>query len=166
MMPFDAKIFSVITTMLSPAVMISCCGVVILSLMPKLGRVVDRIRLLNQEKISIARKPDRMDTDRYRLKSIEDQIKMLLHRARLLKNSTGLILLGIFCFVITAVFLGVVFFFQGVSAILTVISFWAGMIFFLVGVAIAYWEIHISHYTIVEEIEVSNEVVRTLLDKQ
>lgn len=165
MMAVDARIFSAVQAMLSPAVMISCCGLLLLSLVPKLGRVLDRIRLLNQEKISIAKTTSLNDTDKHRLESLLHQTEMLVYRAKLLKNSSGLTLLAILFFVITSVSIGMTFLFEVNIVILTLLSFLIGMLFVLVGVGFAYWEIHISHFTIIEEIETSKEMVFALLQK-
>lgn len=164
-MNIDSRVFSVIQAMLSPAVMISCSGLLLLALTPKLGRVIDRIRLLNQEKTGIAKKTTRADIDNERLQSIEHQIEMLVSRAQLLKRSSGATLLAILFFVITSGVIG----FSYVSALhlvtMTLITFLVGMFFVFAGVGFAYWEIRTSHNTIKEEIEVSKAIVTRLLEK-
>lgn len=161
----DPTAFSVIQSMLSPAVMISCSGLLLLALFPKLGRVIDRIRLLNQEKTSIAKKPNLQDTDRDRLESIEHQTEMLVSRAQLLKRSSGATLLAILFFVVTSGFIGISYVFGIHMVMFTLIAFMAGMLFVFAGVGFAYWEIRISHNTIKEEIEVSKAIVSRLLGK-
>jgi Flp pilus assembly protein TadB len=151
--------------MLSPAVMISSCGLLLLALTPKLSRVIDRIRILNQEKLSIAKRQTLDDTDRYRLQSLQDQTEMLVYRARLLKNSNGLTLLAILFFVITSVLIGITYILNTDVVIIALVAFLSGMLLFLIGVGFAYWEIHTSHGTIIEEIETSKEMIHTLLQK-
>ena len=86
-----------IQTMIAPAVMISCCGLLQLALISKLGRVIDRIRILNSElRMTI----DKLDSGRKI--SIEKQIAMLIYRALLLKRSSGALFLAIFFFVLTS----------------------------------------------------------------
>jgi hypothetical protein len=164
-MDIDSRVFSVIQAMLSPAVMISCSGLLLLALTPKLGRVIDRIRLLNQEKTGLAKKTTLVDIDKERLQSIEHQIEMLVARAQLLKRSSGATLLAILFFVITSGFIG----FAHVSGLhlvtMTLIAFMVGMFFVFAGVGFAYWEIRISHNTIKEEIEVSKAIASRLLEK-
>jgi hypothetical protein len=164
-MNIDSRVFSVIQAMLSPAVMISCSGLLLLALTPKLGRVIDRIRLLNQEKTGLAKKTTRADIDDERLQSIEHQIEMLVSRAQLLKRSSGATLLAILFFVITSGFIG----FSYVSGLhlvtMTLLAFMVGMFFVFAGVGFAYWEIRTSHNTIKEEIEVSKAIVTRLLEK-
>jgi hypothetical protein len=164
-MGIDARVFSVIQAMLSPAVMISCSGLLLLALTPKLGRVIDRIRLLNQEKTSIAKKTTLADIDTERLQSIEHQTDMLVSRAQLLKRSSGATLLAILFFVITSAFIGFSYIAGLHLVTITLIAFMAGMFFIFAGVGFAYWEIRISHNTIKEEIEVSRTIVSRLLDK-
>ena len=160
------SIFSVIQTMLAPAVMISCCGLLLLSLTPKLSRVLDRIRLLNQEMIGIAKNSSLDDPERRRIESIQEQIRMLVYRAQLLKTSSGLTLLGILFFVITSAFVGMTFVIAVRIGFMTLVSFLAGMICVLVGVGCAYWETHISHFTIKNEIKTSADIVMMLLKKK
>ena len=162
-MSVDAKIFSVIQAMLSPAVMISCSGLLLLALTPKLGRVIDRIRLLNQEKTSIAKKQKLEDIDHERLDSIEQQIKMLVFRAQLLKRSSGAVMLAILFFVVTSAFIGIASVTSFGAVTFTLVAFMLGMLFVFAGVGFAYWEIRISHDTIKEEILVSKSIVNRLL---
>jgi len=164
-MSLDAEIFSVIQAMLSPAVMISCSGLLLLALTPKLGRVIDRIRLLNQEKMTIVRKSELDAIEKERLESIEHQIGMLVCRAQLLKRSSGATLLAILFFVITSGMIGVSFMATINIVTFILVTFLVGMVFVFVGVGFAYREIRISHNTIKEEIEVSKAIATRLLQK-
>jgi hypothetical protein len=164
-MPIDTSVFSVIQAMLSPAVMISCSGLLLLALTPKLGRVIDRIRLLNQEKMNIARKSELEAIEKERLESIEHQIGMLVYRAQLLKTSSGATLLAILLFVITSVLIGISFITETNIVTFILITFLIGMVFIFVGVGFAYWEIRISHDTIKEEIETSRSIVNMLFQR-
>jgi hypothetical protein len=164
-MSLDTRIFSVIQAMLSPAVMISCSGLLLLALTPKLGRVIDRIRLLNQEKTGIAKQHELEDIDRERLLSIEHQTEMLVFRAQLLKRSSGATLLAILFFVITSALIGFSSILELNLVTPTLIAFLIGLFFVFAGVGFAYWEIRISHDTIQEEILASKSIVKRLLDK-
>lgn len=164
-MQLDPRIFSVIQSMLAPSVMISCSALLLLSLIPRLSRVVDRIRALNQEKIAIAKKPKRDEIEQERFDSIEHQGKLLVDRARLLKRSSGATLLAILLFVITSVLIGLSYVLKVNMVTLTIGAFLVGMIIILGGVAFAYLEIRISHDTIREEIDASRTMVDRLLGK-
>jgi hypothetical protein len=149
--------------MLAPAVMISCCGLLLLSIIPKLGRIIDRIRVLNGEKIGIADKSSRDDADRQRLESLDHQNKMLTHRAQLLKTSTGMLLVAVIFFVVTSILLGIAILAKADLANLVLGAFLLGLLAVFGGVAFAYWEIRISHATILEEIDATEHMVRTLM---
>lgn len=164
-MQLDPRVFSVIQSMLAPSVMISCSALLLLSLVPRLSRVVDRIRILNQEKIAIAKKQKRDEIEQERFDSIEHQGALLVSRARLLKRSSGATLLAIFLFVITSVLIGISFALKVNLVTLTLGVFLVGMIIILAGVGFAYLEIRISHDTIKEEIDGSKTMVDRLLRK-
>ena len=57
-----ASATTVLTAMITPAVLISACGSMILSTSTRLGRVVDRVRILSErlEDISNRREPSEM----------------------------------------------------------------------------------------------------------
>jgi hypothetical protein len=144
-----------IQTMIAPAVMISCCGLLLLSIINKLGRIIDRIRDLNTELREY--KDEETPT---RIVSIEHQIAMLVHRAILLKRSTSVLFLSIFFYVLTSFGIGVYSFFQKLGGWLTFLFFIVGMVCLLLGVLYAYWEIRISHTTIVEEIKETADLIK------
>jgi len=145
-----------IQTMIAPAVMISCCGLLQLALISKLGRVIDRIRILNSELRMTINK-----LDSGRKISIEKQIAMLIYRALLLKRSSGALFLAIFFFVLTSLGIGLYRFAEKFGSHLALFSFIVGMICLLVGVLYAYWEIRNSHKIIIEEIRETAEDVST-----
>lgn len=158
----EQRVLPLIQTMLAPAVMISCCGLLLLTIVPKLGRIIDRIRLLNAEKIRLTENPGRDEAERQRTESLDYQTRMLTHRAELLKHSSGMLLLAILFFVVTSILLGGSFLAGADMASLILLAFLFGLVSVLGGVGFAYWEIRISHSTIVEEIETTKEIVRTL----
>ena len=141
--------------MITPAVMISACGLLLLSIINKLGRIIDRIRTLNSELREFKDKETPA-----RITSIESQIDMLVHRALLLKRSTAALFLSIFFFVLTSFGIGVFSFFQKLGGHLTLLFFIIGMVCLLLGVLYAYWEIRISHTTIIEEIKETADLIK------
>jgi 1,4-dihydroxy-2-naphthoate octaprenyltransferase len=85
---------------------------------------------------------------------------MLVHRALLLKRSTASLFLAIFFYVLTSFGIGVYSFFQKLGGRLTFLFFIIGMVCLLLGVLYAYWEIRISHTTIVEEIKETADLIK------
>jgi hypothetical protein len=144
-----------IQTMIAPAVMISCCGLLLLALIGKLGRIIDRIRILNTELRETKEKKDST-----RKISIERQIAMLVHRALLLKRSTSALFLAIFFFVLTSFGIGLYTFFEQWGSHLALLFFIIGMVCLLLGVLYAYWEIRNSHTTILEEIKETADLIQ------
>ncbi len=144
-----------IQTMIAPAVMISCCGLLLLSIINKLGRIIDRIRNLNAE----LRENKDQETPT-RIESIEHQIAMLVHRALLLKRSTSAMFLAILFFVLTSLAIGLYSFIPSLESHLALLLFVVGMLCLLLGVLYAYWEIRISHTTIIEEIKETSDLIK------
>jgi len=127
----------IIQLMLAPAVMISACGLLLLSINNKYSLVVNRIRLLNDEKrkllITVG---DSMPSteDNVRLESIANQIQFLVIRSRLVKNSVLSFITGIALFVLTSLFIGILSFIA-ISQMnyLIIISFLLGMVAVFIG---------------------------------
>ena len=82
---------SVLQLAVSPAIIISACGLLILSMSNRLGRAIDRARLLSRERHS-ASVPRR--------NNIDEQMKILLHRCGLIRSS---ILSCSICILLTAI---------------------------------------------------------------
>jgi len=71
--------------MITPAVLISACGSMILSTSSRLGRVVDRVRALSDKLEELAR--GRADETKERQAVIFAQLDKLTSRARILQRS-------------------------------------------------------------------------------
>ena len=103
-------VVQIIQLMLAPAVMISACGLLLLSINNKYSLVVNRIRLLNDEKrklmMSIGEKPLATE-DNIRLESIAKQINYLVYRGKLVRNAVLTYIVGIALFVMTSLFIGI-----------------------------------------------------------
>ena len=100
---------AVLTAMITPAVLISACGSMILSTSIRLGRVVDRVRALSDKLEQMASDPgadEEMVKERQRV--IFEQLDKLTSRARILQRSMVTFYLGLGMFVATSVAIGVV----------------------------------------------------------
>ena len=102
---------AVLTAMITPAVLISACGALILSTSTRLGRVVDRVRLLigNFEEMMKTQDED-SDVELFeeRRAVIFDQLDRLTTRTRLLQRSMRVFYLTLGVFVATSVAIGLV----------------------------------------------------------
>lgn len=99
---------AVLTAMITPAVLISACGSMILSTSARLGRVVDRVRALSDRLESIAAREERGAASTERQASIYQQLDKLTSRARILQRCMVTFYLSLGMFVATSVAIGVV----------------------------------------------------------
>ena len=99
---------AVLTAMITPAVLISACGSMILSTSARLGRVVDRVRALSDRVEDMAQKQDRGPAQTERQALIFQQLDRLTSRARILQRCMVTFYLSLGMFVATSVAIGVV----------------------------------------------------------
>lgn len=92
--------------MITPAVLISACGSMILSTSSRLGRVVDRVRALSDKFDELARKHSDETIERQAV--ILAQLDKLTSRARILQRSMVAFYLATGLFVATSVAIGFV----------------------------------------------------------
>ncbi|HEU4796097.1 MAG TPA: DUF2721 domain-containing protein [Pyrinomonadaceae bacterium] len=109
----SAEAIAVLTAMITPAVLISACGSMILSTSARLGRVVDRVRSLSDKLDEMTEPSEHGDSATERLKIIFEQLDKLTSRARLLQRCMVTFYLSLGMFVATSVAIGVVPFFTG-----------------------------------------------------
>jgi hypothetical protein len=154
---FTLNAIQIIGLMVAPAVMISACGLLLLGINNKYSLVVNRIRLLNEEKRHLMIKVGGLEhttEENVRLKSTIVQIKELVYRARLVRNSVLSYTIAVALFILTSLLLGV-------SSVLSIgklnffilSSFLLGMIFVLLGVVYAALETKKGYDIIVFEVK-------------
>jgi hypothetical protein len=101
---------AVLTAMITPAVLISACGSMILSTSSRLGRVVDRVRTLSDRLEEMSERNERADGATERQASIFQQLDKLTSRARLLQRCMVTFYVSLGMFVATTVAIGIVAF--------------------------------------------------------
>jgi Protein of unknown function (DUF2721) len=101
---------AVLTAMITPAVLISACGALILSTTTRLGRVVDRVRLLSDRFEELAASDEELALAEERRAMIFDQLDRLTTRARLLQRTMTFLYIAVGLFVATSVAIGIVAF--------------------------------------------------------
>ena len=99
---------AVLTAMITPAVLISACGSMILSTSGRLGRVVDRVRALSDRLEEMTEKPGSTEVALERQAVIFSQLDKLTSRARILQRSMVTFYIALGLFVATSVAIGVV----------------------------------------------------------
>jgi hypothetical protein len=126
---------AVLTAMITPAVLISACGALILSTSVRLGRVVDRVRSLSDRFEELAhREPG--DTVLYeeRLELTFTQLDWLTSRARHLQRAMTTFYLALGLFVATTVTIG----FLGISSPIERELNWVPVILGMVGAGLLF----------------------------
>lgn len=100
----------VLTAMITPAVLISACGALILSTSTRLGRVVDRVRMLidNFEQLVKTQEEESVQLFEERRAVIFNQLDKLTSRTRLLQRCMRVFYLSLGVFVATSVAIGLV----------------------------------------------------------
>jgi len=98
-MDMGAKPLEVLTAMITPAVLISACGTLLFSTSSRLGRVVDRVRVLSDR---IDGLDDEAAGDASRRDYLLDQLEQLSRRAILLRTAMTTLYVAIGLFVTTS----------------------------------------------------------------
>src|SRR5213075_1606685 len=104
---------AVLTAMITPAVLISASGTLILSTSTRLGRVVDRVRTLSDRVRQLSVTDDQPEFFEEERAMLYDQLDKLTSRSRLLQRAMTSFYLAVGVFVATSVSIGVVTFFRG-----------------------------------------------------
>lgn len=99
---------AVLTAMITPAVLISACGTMILSTSARLGRVVDRVRALSDKLEELAHAEGDIELLDERRAVIFAQLDRLTSRARILQRAMTTFYLALGIFVSTSVAIGIV----------------------------------------------------------
>lgn len=109
----NLSVIQAIQLILAPGVMISACGLLLLGISNKFTSVLNRIRILTEEKRKIilnATERDFHPAENRRIKSITRQVAGLLNRARLIRNSVFCYLCAVGLFVVTSLLIGADYF--------------------------------------------------------
>ena len=135
------SIVQIIQLMLAPGLMISACGLLLLGMNNKYSLVVNRIRLLNEERRKFFSKAGEREfgyEENIRLESISKQINELVNRVSLIKNAVLYYTVAVALFVVTSLFIGLLYFIEvpGLNIFVTFL-FLSGMVFVLMGVIYA-----------------------------
>ncbi len=135
------SVIEAIQLILAPAVMISACGLLMLSVNSKFSMVLGRIRSLNEEKrklkIRAGGKEFTFDESQ-RMASIGLQLGRLLKRAAQVRNSLMCYIIAVALFVVTSLLIGVDFFMGQINLdTVVIVLFLGGMISVFLGIAFA-----------------------------
>ena len=99
---------AILTAMITPAVLISACGALIFSTSTRLGRVVDRVRMLSEKFEALAAHPDQDEMFEERRALIFTQLDRQTSRARLIQRAMTAFYTALGVFVSSSVAIAVV----------------------------------------------------------
>ena len=99
---------AVLSAMITPAVLISACGTLVLSTSTRLARVIDRVRQMADRIDDLDARKDATANYKERRASVQRQMQTLARRGRLLQFSLTLLYLGVATFVAASVAIGIV----------------------------------------------------------
>ena len=131
-----------IQTMLAPGLMISACGLLLLGMNNKYSLVVNRIRLLNEERRKFLYEKQKNKDIKKRHKSIDEQILRLNFRMALIRNAVFYYSLAVAFFIVSSIMIG----WNNMTntseiSWLVMASFLIGMIFVFTGIIFAAIEV-------------------------
>lgn len=135
-------IVQLIQGMLAPGLMISACGLLLLGMNNKYSLVVNRIRLLNEEKRKIFHMDNVDLIEDTRLSNLELQLSHLIKRISLVRNAVFSYSMAVALFIVSSVLIGVTIN-KTTPAFdwLIVAFFYAGMFAVFVGIIFAAIEV-------------------------
>jgi hypothetical protein len=152
-----SSIIEIIQLMLAPGLMISACGLLLLGMNNKYSLVVNRIRLLNEERRRTLRKIDDSEfsyQENVRLESISKQLERLTYRVQLVRNAVLFYTIAVALFVVTSLFIGFSYLFDVTRINSFITSFFLlGMISVLFGVIFAAYETYKGYEIVKFEVE-------------
>lgn len=143
------SIVEIIQAMLAPGLMISACGLLLLGMNNKYSIIVNRIRLLNEEKRKL-RRSEKSAGEKSRIESIILQNNKLYTRFKLVRNAVFSYSIAVVCFIIASILIGLKYLVQSVdAATMALIFFLMGITSVLLGIIFASIELW-KGYKIVE----------------
>lgn len=147
-----------IQAMLAPAVAISAVGLLLLGMSNRYSSIINRIRLLNDEKRRylkmIADHRELAYTDNVRFMSVRNQTEELMVRSRYVRNGILSMQLAIGLFVLTSVAIGVNLFVSSeLLRSLPLVIFVIGMVGVVVGITFASLEVRRSYRIVLIEVK-------------
>lgn len=155
-----------LTAMVTPALLISATGSLVLSTSTRLGRVVDRVRALEIRLGEMIYAEDKSAIPLYekRVEVIVDLLDKVTSRSRLLQRAMGTFYYGLMFFILTSVtiaLVGVLDIYRWIPIVVGIV----GIIFLFYGSILMLKETWMATATINEEMDFTWELARKLAPK-
>src|SRR5438477_10855766 len=157
---------AVLTAMITPAVLISASGTMILSTSTRLGRIVDRVRLLSDRLRHLGDGNESVEFLEEERVMLYDQLDKLTSRSRLLQRALTTFYLAVGVFVATSVAIGVVAFFGGRASWIPVAMGLIGAFFLFYGSMLLVFEARLALSTTHAEMDFIWRTSKRLVPKE
>ncbi|MBX3294810.1 MAG: DUF2721 domain-containing protein [Acidobacteria bacterium] len=156
-----------LTAMITPALLISATGSLVLSTSTRLGRVVDRVRALEVRvgELIYAQDKDAIPLYEKRVEVVIDLIDLVTSRSRLLQRAMTTFYYGLMFFILTSVAIAIVGIFPAVYRWLPIPIGIVGIIFLFYGSILMLKETRMATATINEEMDFVWELARKVAPK-
>jgi hypothetical protein len=156
----------VLTAMITPAVLISASGTMILSTSTRLGRVVDRVRSLSDRIRQLSASDESLEFFEEERAMVYDQLDKLTSRSRLLQRALTAFYLAVGVFVATSVAIGVVAFFHARAGWVPVVMGLIGACFLFYGSMLAVFEARLALSTTHAEMDFVWRITKRVMPKE
>jgi hypothetical protein len=156
----------VLTAMITPAVLISASGTMILSTSTRLGRVVDRVRSLSDRLQELPDDDTKVEFLEEKRAMLFDQLDKLTSRSRLLQRALTTFYLAVGVFVGTSVAIGVVSFLHGRFAWVPVTMGLVGSFFLFYGSMLLVFEARLALSTTHAEMDFIWRISKRLVPRE
>lgn len=157
---------AVLTAMITPAVLISASGTMILSTSTRLGRVVDRVRSLSDRLRQLTSEEQTGEFFQEERAMLYYQLDKLTSRSRLLQRAMTSFYLAVGVFVATSVSIGIVAFFRGRVAWVPVALGLVGACFLFYGSMLAIFEARLALTTTHAEMDFIWRITKRVVPKE
>jgi hypothetical protein len=149
----------VLGAMITPAVLISASGVLVLSTSNRVGRTVDCVRALAAEVERLQVSTDYISVSKAKRKLIADQLSQLSERAVLLRSAMTALYTAIGLLVATSILVGIVALLQWRYSSLPVVLGFAGACALLYGSLLLVREARLALRSTLQEVSFAQEAV-------
>jgi hypothetical protein len=152
-----------LTAMITPALLISATGSLVLSTSTRLGRVVDRVRDLEQRLAELITTEDKNKIPLYdkRLETIVSLLDKVTSRSRILQRAMGAFYYGLCLFILTSVTIGLVGI-VGVYRLIPIPIGIVGILFLFYGSILMLHETRMATATVNTEMDFTWELARSV----
>ena len=155
-MNFD-QLISLIQATIAPAVLISGCGLLCLIIQTRYGRIIDRMRIFNQEHSDLkkSKSASKYGEDyEKRMGEIKIQMSMLIKRGNYLKLSLFSLFSGILSFILTSLLIFSTYLLNRLDIYYaTLVIFSLGLVLITVGMYFVIREVATSYATILHDVK-------------